>query len=122
VGRKVSDAAKERPLETDAAAPIPEAALSPPAETDPEDRGIATPFEWVDPSTIPPRAWIYGRHYIRKFVSTTVAPGGVGKTALGVVEALAITSGKPCSGSSRMSARGFGSGTARIRWRSFSAA
>lgn len=81
-------------------APIPEAVLAKPEEpaTDGIDRGIATPFEWVDPSFIPPRAWIYGRHYIRKFVSTTVAPGGVGKTALGVVEALAITSGKPLLG------------------------
>lgn len=69
-------------------------------ETTPEiSTGIsATPFAWIDPTSIPPRAWVYGRHYIRKFISTTVAPGGVGKTALSVVEALSITSGRPLLG------------------------
>jgi hypothetical protein len=27
----------------------------------------ATPFVWKDPATIPPRAWLYGRHLIRKY-------------------------------------------------------
>jgi hypothetical protein len=35
-----------------------------------------------DPKTIPRREWLYGRHYIRKYLSTTIAPGGVGKSAL----------------------------------------
>ncbi|MBM6582986.1 AAA family ATPase [Microvirga sp. BT689] len=54
----------------------------------------ATPFKWVNPSTIPPREWVYGHHYVRQFVSTTVAPGGVGKSSLSIVEALAIATGK----------------------------
>jgi hypothetical protein len=50
----------------------------------------ATPFVWRDPATIPPRSWLYGKHYIRKFVSCTVAPGSLGKSSLAVVEAISI--------------------------------
>ena len=58
----------------------------------------ATPFKWVDPKSIPPREWVYGKHYIRQFVSITVAPGGVGKSSLGIVEALAICTGRDLLG------------------------
>jgi hypothetical protein len=58
----------------------------------------ATPFKWTDPRKIPPREWVYGYHYIRQFVSTTVAPGGVGKSSLSVVEALAMATGRPLLG------------------------
>ena len=54
----------------------------------------AKPFEWVEPEAIPVRSWIYGKHYVRRFVSATVAPGGTGKTALGTVETCAMVSGK----------------------------
>jgi hypothetical protein len=53
----------------------------------------ATPYAWTDPASIPTRKWLYGRHLLRKFVSFTVAPGGVGKTSLAVTEALAMVSG-----------------------------
>lgn len=59
---------------------------------------LPTQFVWRDPSTIPPRAWLYGRHLIRKQVSVTVAPGGVGKSSLTISEALAMVSGKPFLG------------------------
>jgi hypothetical protein len=36
------------------------------------------------------RDWLYGRLLVRKFVSLTIAPGGVGKSSLIVVEALAM--------------------------------
>jgi len=58
----------------------------------------ATPFVWRDPRSIPPRRWLYGRHYIRRFATTTVAPGGLGKTSLILVEALAMVTGKPLLG------------------------
>lgn len=58
----------------------------------------ATPYVWVDPSLIPPRQFLYGRRLARQFVSATVAPGGVGKTALEISEALAMASGKPLLG------------------------
>ncbi|MDB5507114.1 MAG: plasmid and phage replicative helicase [Devosia sp.] len=59
---------------------------------------VATPYLWTEPCTIPPREWIYGRHLARKFVSATVAPGGVGKTSLAVVESLAMISGRDLLG------------------------
>lgn len=58
----------------------------------------ATPFVWRDPSTIPPRPWVYGRHMIRKQVSVTVAPGGVGKSSLTLVEAICLASGRQLLG------------------------
>lgn len=56
------------------------------------------PFVWRDPSTLPRREWLYGRHYIRKFVSATFSPGGVGKSSLVLTEALAMASRKPLLG------------------------
>ena len=58
----------------------------------------ATPFTWRDPATIPPRPWVYGRHMIRKQVSVTVAPGGVGKSSLTLTEALCLASGRQLLG------------------------
>lgn len=59
---------------------------------------LPTAFVWRDPSTIPPRPWLYGRHLIRKQVSVTVAPGGVGKSSLTICEALAMASGRELLG------------------------
>lgn len=53
------------------------------------------PFAWRDPTTMPRRQWLYGGRLIRKFVSATFAPGGVGKSALSLAEAMAMASGKP---------------------------
>ena len=58
----------------------------------------ATPFVWRDPATIPPRAWLYGKHYIRKFLTCTVGLGGGGKTSALIVEALAMATGRPLLG------------------------
>jgi hypothetical protein len=58
----------------------------------------ASPFVWRDPASIPPRAWLYGRHYIRQFLTCTIAPGGLGKTTLSVVEALAMATGRSLIG------------------------
>ncbi len=58
----------------------------------------ATPFVWRDPAKIPKRASIYGRHYIRKFVSCTIAPGALGKSSLTLAEAIAICTGRPLLG------------------------
>src|SRR5262249_15203889 len=43
-----------------------------------------------DIASIPPREWLYGRHYQRGVVSGTVAPGGRGKSSLVMVEAVAM--------------------------------
>jgi RecA-family ATPase len=58
----------------------------------------ATPFKWIEPAAIPRRKWLYGRHYIRDFVSQTVAPGGHGKSSLVLVETLAIVANLPLLG------------------------
>jgi hypothetical protein len=55
---------------------------------------LATPYIWKDPATLHCREWLYGDLLIRKFVTATVAPGGVGKSSLGAVESLAQVSGK----------------------------
>ena len=47
-----------------------------------------------DPKSIPPRQWLLGTHLIRKFVSLTVSPGGLGKSSLALVEALSMATGQ----------------------------
>ncbi|MER8498957.1 helicase RepA family protein [Mesorhizobium sp. M1312] len=57
-----------------------------------------SPFRWRDPAAIEPREWLYGHHLIRKYVSATIAPGGVGKSTLTITDAVAMASGKPLLG------------------------
>jgi hypothetical protein len=50
-------------------------------------------LEWwtpLDETQLPPREWIYGKHYQRSVISGTIAPGGSGKTSLCMVEAIAM--------------------------------
>lgn len=49
-----------------------------------------TPYAWIDPAKIPPRQFLYGGHYIRKFLSMDIAPGGVGKSSLVITESVAM--------------------------------
>lgn len=70
-------------------------------------------FIWRDPATIPRRQWPYGRHHIRKFVSATFAPGGVGKSSLVMGEAQAMASGKPLLESNPASASASATGMAK---------
>ena len=95
---EIAEEGRKEPVAPKPAASEPFLTATPPRASTAANGIKATPFEYIDPSSIPPRAWIYDRHYIRKFVSTTVAPGGVGKTALKVVEALCIASGDPLLG------------------------
>ena len=55
---------------------------------------FATPYVWKDARKILRRQWLYGYLLVRKFVSATVAPGGLGKTNLIIAEALAQVSGR----------------------------
>ena len=48
----------------------------------------------IDPLAHPRRNFIYGKHYIRKFASVTVAPGGLGKSTLVLAECIAIATGR----------------------------
>lgn len=58
----------------------------------------ATPFGWIDPTTIPQRQWLYRPHYIRKFAGLTAAHSRVGKSAKVIAEILAMASGKSLLG------------------------
>ena len=58
-----------------------------------------TPYIWRDPKTLPPRPWLYGGHLIRGYASATIGAGGVGKTMLALVEAMAMATGRPLLGS-----------------------
>lgn len=58
----------------------------------------ATPWEWRDPSELPVREFVYGRHYARKFVSGTLSPGGLGKSSQEMVEAVAMATGRDLLG------------------------
>lgn len=63
------------------------------AQTGPRVQAI--PYDWPAPDEIPPREWLYGRLLIRRFVTATIAPGGVGKSSLTIAEALAMVSVRP---------------------------
>ncbi len=55
----------------------------------------ASPFSLGDPTALPLRDWLFGQHYIRRYVTASVGPGGGGKTAHSISEALAMVSGRP---------------------------
>ncbi|MDZ7906203.1 MAG: AAA family ATPase [Cypionkella sp.] len=108
-GADLSAVAKHhRPMSTPVHSPVPQpTTVTKQNKTelgaDFDDPQIATPtwptvFDAFDSSTITPREWIYGRHYLRKFVSVLASPGGIGKTSLQVVEAIAIATGRPLLG------------------------
>ncbi len=51
-----------------------------------------------DDAPIPPRGWLLGNVFCRRFVSSLLAEGGAGKTALRTAQALALASGQPLTG------------------------
>jgi len=57
-----------------------------------------TPYNMFDALTLPRREWVYGYDYIRKYISVTASAGGIGKTSLINVEAIAIATGRPLLG------------------------
>jgi hypothetical protein len=70
---------------------------NPPGGGKPNGAKIAfkpTLYKWRDPKLIPQRAFIGGRHLIRKFLSATVARGGLGKSTLVLADAVAMASGR----------------------------
>lgn len=82
-------------------APQEQLPAEPPADPEPEPPAgplHATAFKWIDPKTLPRREFAYGTHLIRKYVSVTVSPGGLGKTSLSLAESLAMASGRALLG------------------------
>jgi RecA-family ATPase len=51
---------------------------------------VLQPFTPFDVSKLPPRSWLYGKHYQRRTVSLTAGPGGMGKTSNDMVEAISM--------------------------------
>ena len=80
---------------------------SPPEEGSPETKGEPPkkprrirllPYDAPDPTKIPRRDWLYGYHYMRRIVSATIGPGGIGKSSLGLVEAVGMALGRELLG------------------------
>ena len=89
-----AQSAPEAPADDVAPSDIPDA---------PEDAPEAAPdwptlYDMFDEASIEPRRWIYAHHYLRSFVSVLASAGGIGKTSLQIVEALAIVTGRPLLG------------------------
>ena len=71
------------------------------AEAERNGSPAVAPFRsWVatDPLTIACRTFLYGKHYVRKFASVTVAPGGLGKSTLVLAECIAMATGRAILG------------------------
>ena len=62
------------------------------------ERQWPTAYTPIDPALIPKRRWVYDNAYIRSYISVLASAGGVGKTSMQIVEALAIASGRPLLG------------------------
>ena len=52
------------------------------------------PFAPINVAALPPRSWLYGKHYQRRTVSLTAGPGGMGKSSLDMVEAIAMATAR----------------------------
>lgn len=59
-----------------------------------EIRPLFQSWEVTDPMSVSRRQWVYGKTYVRKFCSITVAPGGLGKSTLVLTEAIAMATGR----------------------------
>jgi hypothetical protein len=68
-----------------------------------QSKVAATPYQLRQGSDIPMREWLYGSSHIRKFLSLTVAPGGLGKSSMILVDALAMATGRRLLGAQPIS-------------------
>ena len=83
------------PVQQKMAEQVPAQTFDAPAPEQQADQATwPTPIEEFNPLTLPRRQWIYGRTYIRGYVSLTASAGGIGKTSLTMVEAVAIATGR----------------------------
>src|SRR5262245_24029135 len=51
-----------------------------------------------DPGTIPPREWLLGNQFCCSFISSIVAGGGTGKSALRLLQFISLALGRPLCG------------------------
>jgi AAA domain len=66
--------------------------LAPPNAA-PARRIVLLPYAAPDPAKIPRRQWLFDYHYMRKIVSATIGPGGIGKSSLDLIEAVGMSVG-----------------------------
>jgi len=66
----------------------------PPKDDAPQAPFVLRPFEPFDLAQLPTRDFLFGRHYQRRTVSGTVAPGGTGKSSLVMVESVAMATAR----------------------------
>jgi hypothetical protein len=59
-------------------------------DSSPKAPFVLSPFKSFDPAGLPPRKFLYGKHYQRRTVGGTVAPGGTGKSSLVMVESVSM--------------------------------
>jgi hypothetical protein len=52
----------------------------------------------LDDEPVPPRGWLLGNSFCRKFISALLGGGGAGKTALRIAQALAMATGRNLTG------------------------
>ena len=62
------------------------------------EKFFTQPYIFRDETKIPRRDFLYGHHLLRKTVSVTAAAGATGKSSKGIVDAMAMASGKRSSG------------------------
>jgi AAA domain len=55
-----------------------------------------------DTAPIPPRGWLLGNTYCRRFLSSLVGDGGVGKTAVRYAQLLSAAIGRSLTGEARV--------------------
>lgn len=58
----------------------------------------ATPLGTINPASIPKRQWIMDNRFVAKFITLTIAPGGLGKSTITMQEAIAVATGRPITG------------------------
>jgi hypothetical protein len=66
----------------------------PPSSSNGEGEGLHLTPWWRAPADIPPRRFLFGRHYVRRTIGATIGAGGRGKTSLGTVEAVSMAIGR----------------------------
>ena len=52
----------------------------------------------LDVELPPPREWLLGKSFCRRYLGSVLADGGTGKTALRILQALALATGRPLTG------------------------
>lgn len=101
----VNDTQLESPLPDNEVATIAQSV----ARYKPEDAVAASDFIdppklWamqasdIDPAAIKPRDWLMQNRLIGGHISVLVSPGGIGKSILSMLDALAVASGRPLTG------------------------